>query len=52
VLNVLGLLVELEPAATALLDRICGGPLIDAASLPATRAKGGTVNPNPQLDGM
>ena len=29
-LNVLGLLVELEPAQAALLSRICSGPLLDA----------------------
>ena len=33
VLNVLGLLVDLEPQAAALLDRICAGPLISQADL-------------------
>lgn len=35
VLNVLGLRVELEPAAADLLARICTGPLLDDASLRA-----------------
>jgi hypothetical protein len=34
-LNVLGLLVELEPAAGALLERICNGPTLDAVTLRA-----------------
>jgi Type ISP C-terminal specificity domain len=33
VLNVLGLLVDLEPQAAALLDRICSGPLVSEAAL-------------------
>ena len=33
VLNVLGGLVDLEPAQAALLERICNGPLIDDATL-------------------
>ncbi len=33
VLNVLGLLVELEPQAAAMLERICAGPLISEADL-------------------
>ena len=33
VLNVLGLLVELEPQAAALLGRICAGPLVTKAEL-------------------
>ena len=33
VLNVLGLLVEMEPQAAALLERICAGPLIAEADL-------------------
>ena len=33
VLNVLGLLVEMEPQAAALLERICAGPLISEAEL-------------------
>ena len=33
VLNVLGGLVDLEPAQSALLDRICAAPLIDDAAL-------------------
>lgn len=32
-LNVLGLLVDLEPAQADLLQRICAGPLLDAAAL-------------------
>ena len=36
-LNVLGLLVDLEPAAFALLERICAGPLLDGEAL---RARG------------
>jgi len=35
VLNVLGLLVELEPQAAALLERICAGPLVTQAELNA-----------------
>lgn len=35
VLNVLGLLVDLEPEAARLLERICVGPLIEAAALRA-----------------
>ena len=35
VLNVLGLLVDLEPQAAALLERICTGPLITHAELTA-----------------
>ncbi len=38
VLNVLGLLVALEPQASDLLARICTGPLIDEASLRAAGA--------------
>ncbi len=34
-LNVLGLLVDLEPAADALLERICAGPLLDAVAMRA-----------------
>ena len=33
--NVLGLLVDLEPAADALLERICAGPLLDAVAMSA-----------------
>ena len=33
VLNLLGGLVDLEPAQSALLDRLCSGPLIDDAVL-------------------
>ena len=33
VLNVLGLLVDLEPQAAELLERICRGPLISESSL-------------------
>ena len=32
-LNVLGLLVDLEPQAAALLGRICAGPLVTQAEL-------------------
>ena len=32
-LNVLGLLVDLEPEADALLERICAGPLLDAIAM-------------------
>ena len=32
-LNVLGLLVELEPAQAAMLEPVCGGPLLDATHL-------------------
>lgn len=35
VLNVLGLLVDLEPQAAALLERICSGPLVTQAELEA-----------------
>lgn len=34
VLNVLALLVELEPKQADLLNRICDGPLIPASKLP------------------
>jgi hypothetical protein len=34
-LNVLGLLVDLEPAADELLERICAGPTLDAVALRA-----------------
>lgn len=37
-LNVLGRLVKLEPAQADLLERICAGPLIDAATLEAEGA--------------
>ncbi len=33
VLNVLGLLVDLEPQAAELLERLCDGPLISEAAL-------------------
>ena len=33
VLNVLGMLVDLEPAQAELLERICTGPLIDDATM-------------------
>ena len=35
VLNVLALLVELEPKQADLLNRICSGPLIPASKLPS-----------------
>jgi hypothetical protein len=38
VLNVLGLLVELEPTQADLLERICAGPLISGAELKAAGA--------------
>ena len=38
VLNVLGLLVELEPQAAELLERICSGPLLTQADLQAAGA--------------
>ena len=38
VLNVLGLLVELEPQAEQLLERICAGPLVTQADLQAAGA--------------
>jgi len=38
VLNVLGLLVELEPVQAELLDRVCSGPLISADDLSAAGA--------------
>lgn len=38
VLNVLGLLVELEPQAAGLLERICAGPLVTQSSLEAAGA--------------
>ena len=34
-LNVLGLLVDLEPTAAALLERICAGTLLDAVAMQA-----------------
>ena len=57
-LNVLGLLVELEPAQAALLERICGGPLLDAevlraqgafADAPGTRRSGASKSTGPDL---
>jgi hypothetical protein len=38
VLNVLGLLVELEPKQAGLLEKICAGPLISEADLKAAGA--------------
>jgi hypothetical protein len=38
VLNVLGLLVDLEPQAASLLERICAGPLVTQAELQAAGA--------------
>ena len=55
-LNILGLLVELEPKQSELLNRICAGPLISNAELEAagaftlppkikkTKKKSGTIN--------
>lgn len=37
-LNVLGVLVELEPAQMALLDRICAGPMVTESDLKAAGA--------------
>lgn len=37
-LNVLGRLIALEPAQAGLLERICAGPLIDAAQFPVASA--------------
>lgn len=39
-LNVLGLLVQLEPQQADLLERICSGPLISIAELNAAQALG------------
>jgi hypothetical protein len=39
-INVLGLLVDLEPEQAALLDRVCGGPLITLSALKADAAFG------------
>jgi hypothetical protein len=38
VLNVLGLLVELEPAQAQLIEKICSGPLISSEELAAAGA--------------
>lgn len=38
VLNMLGLLVDLEPQAAALLERICAGPLVTQDALDAAGA--------------
>jgi hypothetical protein len=45
VLNVLGLLVELEPMQADLLERICAGPLISGAELKAAGALEVPVDP-------
>lgn len=45
VLNVLGLLVELEPMQTGLLERICAGPLISEAELKIAHALDKPVEP-------
>ncbi len=45
VLNVLGLLVELEPKQSDLLERICAGPLISEAELKAAGALAIQVTP-------
>jgi hypothetical protein len=39
-INVLGLLVDLEPEQAALLDRVCGGPLITLSALKSAGAFG------------
>jgi hypothetical protein len=43
VLNVLAMLVDLEPKQSALLDRICGGPLISDDNLKAAGASAGKI---------
>ena len=63
-LNVLGLLVDLEPAAAALLERICARPLLDAVAMRAQglftdapvgpserkrKARSSSPTPDPQL---
>ncbi len=45
-LNVLGRLVELEPAQAALLEKICAGPQVTAADLPAAAPAPGTAGPD------
>ena len=42
-LNVLTLLVELEPEQASLLDRVCAGPLVSQAELQAQGAIGDSV---------
>ena len=42
-LNVLGLLVDLEPAQAALLEKICAAPTLSAADLRASGALGGSA---------
>ena len=42
-LNILGRLVELEPAQAALLEKICAGPQISAADWPAAAPAAGTA---------
>ncbi len=44
-LNVLGLLVELEPIQAALLDRVCGGPLLSVETLRAAGTFADTATP-------
>ena len=46
VLNVLTLLVELEPAQASLLDRICAGPLLSHEALVAANAL--AIPPKPE----
>jgi hypothetical protein len=46
VLNVLGLIVELEPAQAKLLEKVCSGPLISSEELQAAGAF--TVPPMPK----
>lgn len=48
-LNVLGGLVDLEPAQAALLERICTGPLIDDAVLKQAGVFAVTEAPKPKL---
>lgn len=54
VLNVLGLLIDLEPMAENLLDRICSGPLITQAMLESTGAffPEGYVPPSASAQGI
>jgi len=50
-LNVLTLLVELEPEQVALLDKVCNGALLTETDLRAAAAIGGTVNAPTLTDG-
>ena len=46
-LNILGSLVDLEPAQAALLEKICAAPTISAADLPAAGTLKGGTEPRP-----